>query len=86
MLKADIHPKIVQERLDNASITQTLDTYSHVIPSMQKKAVQKLKNSLKNEYSDKMATFLSKLKMSLSLRQPLTFDISVFKNGRADWI
>ncbi|MCK8826354.1 site-specific integrase [Natroniella acetigena] len=47
MLKAGIHPKIVQERLGHASITQTLDTYSHVIPSMQKEAVQKLKNSLK---------------------------------------
>lgn len=47
MLKADVHPKIVQERLGHSSITQTLDTYSHVIPSMQKEAIQKLKNSLK---------------------------------------
>ncbi|MCK8816779.1 site-specific integrase [Natroniella sulfidigena] len=44
MLKAGVHPKIVQERLGHSSITQTLDTYSHVIPSMQKEAVQKLKN------------------------------------------
>jgi len=47
MLQAGVHPKIVQERLGHSSITQTLDTYSHVIPSMQKEAVQKLKNSLK---------------------------------------
>jgi integrase len=46
MLKANIHPKVVQERLGHLSITQTLDTYSHVIPSMQKEAVQKLKNIL----------------------------------------
>ncbi|MCK8817178.1 site-specific integrase [Natroniella sulfidigena] len=46
MLKAGVHPKIVQERLGHASITVTLDTYSHVIPSMQKEAVQKLKNTL----------------------------------------
>jgi len=46
MLQADIHPKIVQERLGHSSINQTLDTYSHVIPSMQKEAVKKLKNTL----------------------------------------
>ncbi|GAB6138012.1 tyrosine-type recombinase/integrase [Halanaerobaculum tunisiense] len=46
MLKADVHPKIVQERLGHSSINQTLDTYSHVIPSMQKEAVKKLKNTL----------------------------------------
>ena len=48
MLKADVHPKIVQERLGHSSINQTLDTYSHVIPSMQKEAVKKLKNNLNN--------------------------------------
>ncbi|MBM7624744.1 tyrosine-type recombinase/integrase [Sporohalobacter salinus] len=47
MLKAGVHPKVVQERLGHSTITQTLDTYSHVVPSMQKEAVQKLKNSLK---------------------------------------
>ncbi|MBM7556831.1 tyrosine-type recombinase/integrase [Halanaerobacter jeridensis] len=41
MLKSEVHPKIVQERLGHSSITQTLDTYSHVIPSMQKEAVDK---------------------------------------------
>ena len=46
MLKAGVHPKIVQERLGHSSITQTLDTYSHVIPSMQKEAVKKLDNIL----------------------------------------
>ncbi|GAB6099229.1 site-specific integrase [Halanaerocella petrolearia] len=49
MLQAEVHPKIVQERLGHSTINQTLDTYSHVIPSMQKEAVQKLKNSLKNK-------------------------------------
>ena len=36
MLKAGIHPKIVQERLGHASIQITLDTYSHVVPGLQK--------------------------------------------------
>jgi hypothetical protein len=32
---ADVHPKIVQERLGHASITTTLDLYSHVSNTMQ---------------------------------------------------
>jgi integrase len=35
LLKQKVHPKIVQERLGHASIQMTLDTYSHLIPSMQ---------------------------------------------------
>ena len=35
MFKQGVHPKIVQEKLGHSSIIQTLDTYSHVIPSMQ---------------------------------------------------
>jgi integrase len=38
MLKAGVHPKVVSERLGHSSISITLDTYSHVIPSMQKDA------------------------------------------------
>jgi integrase len=34
-LVADVHPKIVQERLGHATISMTLDTYSHVIAGMQ---------------------------------------------------
>ncbi|MFW6029888.1 MAG: tyrosine-type recombinase/integrase, partial [Halanaerobiales bacterium] len=42
LLQAGVHPKIVQERLGHASITETLDTYSHLIPTMQEEAVEKL--------------------------------------------
>ena len=38
MLKQRVHPKIVQERLDHASIQITLDTYSHVAPGLQEAA------------------------------------------------
>lgn len=38
MLKAGIHPKIVQERLGHATIQMTLDTYSHVAPGLQEAA------------------------------------------------
>jgi integrase len=38
MLQQGVHPKIVSERLGHASIGITLDTYSHVLPSMQQEA------------------------------------------------
>jgi len=38
MLKQGVHPKIVQERLGHASISITLDTYSHVAPGLQQAA------------------------------------------------
>ena len=34
LLTRNVHPKYVQELLGHASIAQTLDTYSHVIPGM----------------------------------------------------
>jgi len=40
MLLQGVHPKIVSERLGHASIGITLDTYSHVLPSMQSEAVR----------------------------------------------
>lgn len=42
MLKEGVHPKVVQERLGHADITLTLNTYSHVLPSMQEEAADKL--------------------------------------------
>ena len=41
MLKAGVHPKIVQERLGHASIQVTLDTYSHVVPGLQEAAANR---------------------------------------------
>lgn len=38
MLAAGVHPKVVQERLGHATIAITLDTYSHVLPTMQRDA------------------------------------------------
>ena len=42
MLKQGVHPKIVQERLGHSNITMTLNTYSHVLPSMQEEMANKL--------------------------------------------
>ena len=38
MFRDGVHPKVVSERLGHSSIAITLDTYSHVIPSMQRDA------------------------------------------------
>jgi integrase len=35
LLSKDVHPKVVAEVLGHASVTITLDTYSHVLPDMQ---------------------------------------------------
>lgn len=42
LLLAGVHAKIVSERLGHASIEITLNTYSHVLPTMQREAADKL--------------------------------------------
>jgi integrase len=46
LLQAGENPKVVSERLGHASITLTLDVYSHVLPDMQKAAAEKLERIL----------------------------------------
>lgn len=46
MLQRGIHPKVVQERLGHSSISLTLDTYSHAIPSMQGDAADEIDDLL----------------------------------------
>jgi integrase len=47
LLSDGVNPKIVSERLGHASIVLTLDTYSHVLPTMQEDATARLENILK---------------------------------------
>ncbi len=42
MLSWGIHPKVAQERLGHARIGYTLGTYSHVLPSIQMDAAEKM--------------------------------------------
>ncbi|RQD72687.1 MAG: site-specific integrase [Tindallia sp. MSAO_Bac2] len=49
LLAAGENPKIVSERLGHASITLTLDIYSHVLPDMQDQATAKLEALLFND-------------------------------------
>lgn len=43
LLSSGINPKIVSERLGHSSIALTLDTYSHVLPTMQRDATEEIK-------------------------------------------
>ena len=42
LLTQGTNPKVVSERLGHASVTLTLDTYFHVLPSLQEEATKKL--------------------------------------------
>ena len=46
MLSSGENPKIVSKRLGHASIVLTLDTYSHVLPTMQKDACDRLEKMM----------------------------------------
>jgi integrase len=49
LLSADEHIKIVSERLGHSTTRLTLDTYSHVLKSMQEKTSSKLEGMLYNK-------------------------------------
>lgn len=42
LLQQGVHAKIVSERLGHSTITTTLDTYTHVVPVLQKEAAERL--------------------------------------------
>lgn len=48
LLAAGVHPKVVQERLGHSQISVTLDTYSHILPSMQVEAAARLDQVLRS--------------------------------------
>jgi len=47
LLSRNVNPKIVSEMLGHSSIAITLDTYSHVLPTMQESAIRALEDVLK---------------------------------------
>ena len=48
-LLADVHPKVMQERLGHSSVAFTLDIYSHAVPTMQDQAAQSFSGLIDNE-------------------------------------
>jgi integrase len=47
LLTMGVHPKVVQELLGHSQISMTMDTYSHVLPSMQQEAMNKLDDAFR---------------------------------------
>ena len=47
MLLAGVHPKVASERLGHATVSLTLDTYSHVLPDLQRDAAEAMDVFLK---------------------------------------
>jgi integrase len=60
LLSHGIHPKVVQERLGHSQISVTLDTYSHVLPTMQLEAAGKFDQILQPKTRTRRKTALSK--------------------------
>lgn len=48
MLQLGEHPKVVSERLGHSNVNITLNTYSHVLPTMQEDAARRLFEAFKN--------------------------------------
>jgi len=46
LLRLNVHPKVVAEMLGHSDITLTLNTYSHVVPTLQKDAAEQLAHLL----------------------------------------
>jgi integrase len=46
LLELGVHPKVVQERLGHSTITTTMNIYSHVTPTMQRAAIDRLTQHL----------------------------------------
>ncbi|MGG3466769.1 site-specific integrase [Neobacillus pocheonensis] len=47
LLQQGVHPKVVSERLGHSTIGITMDTYTHVLPNMQKEAAHLLEQLIK---------------------------------------
>jgi integrase len=47
LLKSNVHPKIVQERLGHEDVSTTLNLYSHVLPGMQDDAAKRVDAALR---------------------------------------
>ena len=47
LLAAGVHPKVASERAGHASVSITLDVYSHLIPGMQEDAANRIDAALR---------------------------------------
>ena len=58
---ADVHPKVVSERLGHANIGITLDIYSHVLPGLQEAAAEKFDRIFEGDIGGNSEANVSKM-------------------------
>ena len=51
LLAAGTHPKVASELLGHSTVTLTLDTYSHVVPSLRDQAADTMQRVLAGAYA-----------------------------------
>ena len=54
-LAAGVHPKVVAERLGHATVSMTLDVYSHAIPALQADAADTVAGLIFDDDDDRDA-------------------------------
>jgi integrase len=52
LLRKNVHPKVVSERLGHSTVGITLDVYSHVVPGMQEEAARKIDAALRSAIAE----------------------------------
>lgn len=74
LLALGVNPQIVQELLGHTEISMTMDIYSHVLPTMQQEAMEKLRQALgrKEGYDGEAERELISSVAVLSLHSPNT--------------
>ena len=60
MLKQGTHPKVVQERLGHATISTTLDLYSHIAPGLQEAAAARFDDAFIARYNGREKEMVEK--------------------------
>jgi integrase len=63
LLIAEENPKVVSERLGHSTIVLTLDTYSHVLPTIQQGATNRLEKLLYSKRTDEAGEAMQRLDM-----------------------
>jgi integrase len=59
LLQQGVHPKIVSERLGHSSVAITLDTYSHVLPGLQRAAAQRFDKAMQVATEESVSAFVN---------------------------
>jgi integrase len=55
MVSKNVNPEVVSEMLGHATIAITLDTYSHVLPTMQESAAKAMEDALSKRVGVKIS-------------------------------